>query len=76
MKHIFKGAAKLQMKTTFLYVAKIGQNITNILSCCFPQVYLHFITSNQISTYRKLNLSVTGSIYLIDLPINAKKYSN
>ena len=38
-------------------------------------IKLHFVTSNQISTYRKLNLSFTSSIYLVVLPLsrNVKK---
>ena len=50
---------------------KIGENTINTLNCCFFTVSLHFVTSNQISTYRKLNMSLTSSIYLVSR--NAKK---
>ena len=34
---------------------------------------LHFVTSNQISIYRKQNLSLTSSIYLDFLPLEMQK---
>ena len=34
---------------------------------------LHFVSSNQISTYRKLNLPLTSSIYFIFLPLEMQK---
>ena len=39
---------------------------------CFT-INLHFATSNQVSTYRKLNLSLIIGIYLVFLPLQMKK---
>ena len=52
---------------------KIGENITNILKLLFFTINLHFVTSNQISTYRKLNLPLTSSIYFVFLPLEMQK---
>ena len=52
---------------------KKGDNTTDILNCCFFAVNLHFVTSNQISTYRKLDLSLTNSVYLVFLPLETQK---
>ena len=35
----------------------------------FFTINLHFITSNLIYTYRKLNLFLTNSIHLVSLPL-------
>ena len=50
----------------------MGDNATNILYCCFSQL-MYTLTRNQISTYTKLNLSLTGSIYLVVLPLEMQK---
>ena len=42
---------------------KIGENTTNVLLLFFT-TNLPFVTSNQISTYRKLNLPLVSSVYL------------
>ena len=52
---------------------KIGKNSTNILKLLVFMINLHFVTSNQISTYRKLKLSLTGSIYFVFLPLEMLK---
>ena len=39
---------------------------------CFT-INLHFATSNQVSTYRKLNLSLIIGIYLVFLPLQNEK---
>ena len=52
---------------------KIGENTTNILKLLFSIINLHSVTSNQISTYRKLNLSLTSSIYFVFLPLEMQK---
>ena len=52
---------------------KIGKNTTNILKLLFFTINLHFFTSNQISTYRKLNLLLTSSIYFVFLPPEMQK---
>ena len=41
-------------------------------NCCFNNT----VTSNQISTYRKLNLPLISSIYFIFLPLEMQKNSN
>ena len=52
---------------------KIGENTTNISKLLFFTINLHFITSNQISTYRKINLPLTSSIYFVFLPLEMQK---
>ena len=56
-----------------MFATKIGKNTTNILKLLFFIINLHSVTSNQISIYRKLNLSLTSSIYFILLPLEIKK---
>ena len=55
---------------------KVGENITNISKLLFFTINLQFVTSNQISTYRKLNLPLTGSIYLVFFPLQIQKKLN
>ena len=55
---------------------KIGENTTNILKLLFFIINLHSPTSNQISTYRKLNFPLTSSIYFVFLPLEMQKDSN
>ena len=57
----------------FLRPPQIGENTTNILKLLFFIINLHSVTSNQISTYRKLNLPLTSSIYFIFLPLEMRK---
>ena len=52
---------------------KIGENTTNSLKLLLFTINLHFLTSNQISTYRKLNLPHTSSIYFVFLPLEMQK---
>ena len=52
---------------------KIGENTTNILKLPIFIINLHFVASNQIFTYRKLNLSLTSSIYFVFLPLEMQK---
>ena len=52
---------------------KMGENPTNILKLLFFAINLHFVTLNQISTYRKLNLPITSSIYFVFLPLEMQK---
>ena len=68
-----KGATKLETKVIFVSVTKIGENTTKISKLLFFTINLHFVTSNQISTYRKLNLSLTSSIYFVFLPLEMQK---
>ena len=42
----------------------------------FTIINLHFVTSNQISTYRKVNLPLTSSIYLVFYLRKCKEDSN
>ena len=51
----------------------IGESKTNILKLLFFTLNLHFVKSNQISPYRKLNLSLTSSIYFVFLPLEMQK---
>ena len=66
---IIKGVTKLKAKVIFVSTTKIGENTTNISKLLFFTLNLHFVISNQISTYRKLNLPLTSSIYFIFLPL-------
>ena len=51
---------------------KIGESATNILQLMFFPINLHFVKSNK-STYRKLNLPFTSSIYFVFLPLEMQK---
>ena len=53
--------------------AKIGENTTSISKLLFFTLNLHFVSSNQIPTYRKLNLPLTSSIYFVFLPLEMQK---
>ena len=68
-----KGATKLWTKVIFVSATKIGQNATNISKLLFFTINLHFVTSNQISTFRKLNLLLSSSIYFVFLPLEMQK---
>ena len=61
------------MKVIFVSATKIGENTTNILKLLFFTTNLHFVTSNQITTYRKLDLPLTSSIYFVFLPLAMQK---
>ena len=61
------------MKVIFVSATKIGENTTNISKLLFFTIHLHFITSNQISTYRKLNLPLSSSIFFVFLPLEMQK---
>ena len=52
---------------------KISESTTNILKLMFFPINLHFFKSNQISTYGKLNLTFTSSIYFVFLPLEMQK---
>ena len=52
---------------------KIGKNTTNISKLLFSTINLHFVTSNQISTCRKLNLLLSRSICFVLLPLEMRK---
>ena len=73
MEHWLKGATKLQMKVIFVSATKIDENTTNISKLLFFTINLHFVTSNQISTFRKLNLLLSSSIYFVFLPLEMQK---
>ena len=49
-------------RVIFVSTTKIGENATNISKLLFFTINLHFVTSNQISTFRKLNLPLSSSI--------------
>ena len=58
----------------FLCPPQNRRNTTNILKLLYFTVNVHCVTSNQISTYRKLNLHLTSSIYFIFLPLEMQKW--
>ena len=60
-----------------MFTTKISENTISICKLLFFKINLHFVTSNQIFTYRKLNLPLLNKIYLSLLySRNAKKASN
>ena len=61
------------MKVIFVSATKINENTTNTLKLLFFIINLHSVTSNRISTYRKLNLPLTSSIYFVFLPLEIQK---
>ena len=69
----FKGAMKLWAKVILVSASKIGESTTNILKLLFFTIDLHFVKLKQISTYRKLNLTLTSSIHFVFLPLEMKK---
>ena len=52
---------------------KIGENTTNISKLLFFTINLHFVTSNQLSTYRKLNFPFIKSVYFAFFPQEMQK---
>ena len=52
---------------------KIGENTAHISKLQFFTINLHFVTSNQISTFRKLNFPLSSSIYFVFLPLEMQK---
>ena len=52
---------------------KKSQSTTSILKLMFFRINLHFVKSNQKSTYRKLNLHLTSSTYFVFLPLEMQK---
>ena len=52
---------------------KIDENTTNISKLLFFTINLHFVRSNQISPYWKLNLPLSSSIYFVFLPLEMQK---
>ena len=56
-----------------MYATKISENTNKILKLLFFIINLYSVTSNQISTYRKLNWSLTSSIYFVFLPLEMQK---
>ena len=52
---------------------KIGENTTNILKLLFFTMNLHFVTSNQLSTFRKLNLPLMSCVYFAFFPLEMQK---
>ena len=71
---ILKGATKLSTKVIFVSATKIGENITNILKLLNFTINLHLFPSNQIPTYRKLNLPLTSSICFAFLPLEMQNW--
>ena len=61
------------MKVISVSATKIGENTTNISKLLFFTMNLHFVTSNQISTFRKLNLPLSSSISFVFLPLKKQK---
>ena len=57
----------------FVSATTIGENTTNISKLLFFTINLHFVTSNQVSTFRKLNLLLSSSIYFVFLPLEMQK---
>ena len=56
-----------------MYATEICKSTTNILKLMFFAINLHFVKSSPISTYRKLNLPPTSSIYFVFLSLEMQK---
>ena len=57
-----------------LYLSqKYGKTQITFLTAVFFPINLHFITLNQVSTYRKLNFPLTSSIYFVFLLFEMQK---
>ena len=59
------------MKVIFVSATIIGESTTNISKLLFLIINLHFLTSNQISTFRKPNLPLSLSL---SLSLSLKQY--
>ena len=55
-----------------MFTTKIGENNQHF-KLLFFTINLHFVTSNKISAYRNLNLSLTSSICLVVLPLEMQR---
>ena len=71
--YVLKELRNFKRKLFLCPPQKIGENTTNISKLLFFTINLHFVTSNQISTYRKLNFPLTSSIYLVFLHLEMQK---
>ena len=61
------------MKVISASATKIRENATNIWKLLCFTVNLHFVTTNQIFTDRKLNLPLISSIYFVFLPLGIQR---
>ena len=52
---------------------KIGENTTNISKLQFFTINLHFVTSNQLSKYGKLNFPLISSVYFAFFPLEMQR---
>ena len=52
---------------------KMGENTNNISKLLFFAINIHFVTSNQVSRYRKQHLPFSSSIYFVFLPLKMQK---
>ena len=55
---------------------KISENTINVLKLLLFTINLQFVTSIEVSTYRKLNLPLASNIYNFFLPLEIQKDSN
>ena len=69
----FQGATKLYTKVIFVSATKKDENTANILKLLFFIINLRFVTSNQLSADRKLNLPLTSSVYFVVFPLEMQK---
>ena len=51
---------------------KIGENTTNISKRLIFTIHLHFITSNQTSAYKKLNLPLFEFFFVLALEMHKR----
>ena len=71
--YVLKELRNFKRKLFLCPPQKIGESTTNISKLLFFTINLHFVTSNQTSTYRKLNFPLTSSIYLVFLHLEMQK---
>ena len=72
MNYLLKELRNYQRKL-FLRPQKNKRKRNQHFQLLFFTIDLHFVTSNQMCTYRKLNLPITCSIYLVFLPLEMQR---
>ena len=70
---VFKELQNYKRKLFLCPPQKKDENTANILKLLFFIINLRFVTSNQLSADRKLNLPLTSSVYLFFFPLEMQK---
>ena len=70
---VFKELQNYKRKLFLCPPQKKDENTANILKLLFFIINLRFVTSNQLSADRKLNLPLTSSVYVFFFPLEMQK---